>query len=422
MRLVLLCCCADALPAAVTGWRGDTTGVYPEATPPLAWTAATAVWQVALPGQSAATPVLLGDRMIVMADPDWVLAIAVKDGAERWRTRLDAAAITLGEREPLTTKKPHKVVGWTCPTPVSDGERIVCLLHTGVLACLDREGKVNWATRVAPVAKGYGQSMSPAIAGGMVGVHLDDTFHGFDLVTGERRWQQSEVQHQGSPVGIEVGGVAVFLGTAGGVYRASDGVVATKLGFPALNMFSTPSVAGDTAWWISEGKFLVTARLVPGEAGTVTVQKRHVALDRGVYYASQVVADGLAYCIDHQKDERILKVVELAGKGRLVARQTLGLTGAAYPSPALAGGFLVVCCAKGGAEILLPRPTTDAAAPLALIAVGRGDIGEALYASPVFAGPSLFLRGVKHLFRFDATPADLARAAELRAGAAPVGP
>src|SRR4051812_46242034 len=80
-------------PPAV-GWRGDGTGRYPTATPPLHWSETTGIaWKTPLPARGGATPVLVGDRLFVTAEPDELLALSVSDGHILWQrhaTVLDA--------------------------------------------------------------------------------------------------------------------------------------------------------------------------------------------------------------------------------------------------------------------------------------------------------------------------------------------
>ena len=62
-----------AEPTAV-GWRGDGTGVYPDARPPVKWSATENVlWKTPMPGKSNASPILVGDRIFVCSEPSTLL-------------------------------------------------------------------------------------------------------------------------------------------------------------------------------------------------------------------------------------------------------------------------------------------------------------------------------------------------------------
>jgi outer membrane protein assembly factor BamB len=73
------------------GWRGDGSGVYPDAHPPLHWSStANVVWRTPMPSRSNATPVPFGDRVFVTAEPDLVMAVRAADGAILWQHHVPA--------------------------------------------------------------------------------------------------------------------------------------------------------------------------------------------------------------------------------------------------------------------------------------------------------------------------------------------
>ena len=52
------------------GWRADGTGKFPEATPPLEWAKDKGVvWKTPMPKVSNASPVVVGDKLFVLAEP-----------------------------------------------------------------------------------------------------------------------------------------------------------------------------------------------------------------------------------------------------------------------------------------------------------------------------------------------------------------
>jgi len=72
-----------AAPAAeqqapkTAGWRNDATGVFPEATPPLKWSATeNIIYRRPLPDWGNATPAVMGDRMFFCADAARRICIA----------------------------------------------------------------------------------------------------------------------------------------------------------------------------------------------------------------------------------------------------------------------------------------------------------------------------------------------------------
>ena len=77
---------SGAAAAAPVGWRTDGTGRYPEADPPVKWSATENVlWKTPMPSWSNATPVLVGDRLLVCSEPTTLLCVRLSDGAILWQ-------------------------------------------------------------------------------------------------------------------------------------------------------------------------------------------------------------------------------------------------------------------------------------------------------------------------------------------------
>lgn len=69
------------------GWRGDGGGIFPDATPPLAWdleSERNLLWEIPL-GNSQATPLILGDRVFVLEDAATLICFDAKTGRRVWR-------------------------------------------------------------------------------------------------------------------------------------------------------------------------------------------------------------------------------------------------------------------------------------------------------------------------------------------------
>ena len=72
--------------ADAAGWRTDGTGLYPEAHPPLAWSqTSNVVWSTRLPTFSNASPLIVGDRVFVCAEPDTLACLSLADGKVLWQ-------------------------------------------------------------------------------------------------------------------------------------------------------------------------------------------------------------------------------------------------------------------------------------------------------------------------------------------------
>lgn len=195
-----------ALLSIGAGWRTDGGDTRRLADPPTRLDASTRVWSTPLPSWSNASPVLVGDALLVTAEPTWLIALDAQTGAERWRARhqeedalstperverdrqaatlaslratLAQARLDLGaaraqaqrgadandvqerirsagatittldlridalERE-LAPEVPA-VIGEATPTPVTDGRTIVALFGNGVVGAWSLDGRRRW--------------------------------------------------------------------------------------------------------------------------------------------------------------------------------------------------------------------------------------------------------------------------------------
>jgi hypothetical protein len=206
-----LACSGLAAGDTSVGWRGDGTGVYPDAQPPAKWSATENVlWKTPLPGKSNASPILVGDRIFVCSEPSMLVCVSASDGAILWssstayadsvpenarpqalanQTRADGlrdklkeldtaqseASAALGKTpddaalkakvarlevegkeasealKALASYIPPKTsddTGYATPTPASDGKQVYAVFGAGLVACYDLAGHRQWVRRL----------------------------------------------------------------------------------------------------------------------------------------------------------------------------------------------------------------------------------------------------------------------------------
>lgn len=220
--LTLLSLAAPAAAGAASavdavGWRRDGMGVYAEAQPPTTWSATAARWKTVLPGNSNASPIVVGERIFVCSEPATLLCISARDGAILWsrdstyadtvpadqrqhvlagmaaaeqlprtlksqETARETAAERLAktpedreaqttlaaiDREIAATNAASKQVealalpktcvdtGYATPTPTSDGTSVYAGFGTGVVAAFDLDGNRRWTRRLATHPTAY---------------------------------------------------------------------------------------------------------------------------------------------------------------------------------------------------------------------------------------------------------------------------
>jgi outer membrane protein assembly factor BamB len=423
-------------------------------------------WMTPLPGRSTSTPLLVGGRLFVMAEPDELLCLDSGSGRILWRAavncyealtpaqrqanpafaaQIDPLVARLGkEEDPVrrvrlrgeiqkallrideaTFKLPldghfeshFGIVGFTMPTPVSDGKHVYVWSGMGVAACFDLAGKRRWITRVETGEILYGSSA--ALAGGVLVVHLNGLY-GLDAQSGKLLWEQRKVRsNMAALLGATLAGQPVIVTQQGSVVRPADGellfvqrdavsawappvilgdrVYAPQHGVNALRVFDFSLVKG--APWKPR---LVSRLEMPAE---VSRGKGGRWIDRSTA-GSPLIHDGLVYQADIYQT---LYVSELSS-GRLLYRQEMELSGlthynavAVAASPTLVGRHVLVCDNQGTTLVLEPgrkykvvarnRLATQIDRRLPIPA--QETIG---YAPPIADGKRLYLRGEAHLY------------------------
>lgn len=74
------------------GLRGDGSGAWPGATPVREWNAKTGknlAWKTPMPGPSFSQPIIVGDKVFTLADPNWLICLSAHDGKILWQRAVD---------------------------------------------------------------------------------------------------------------------------------------------------------------------------------------------------------------------------------------------------------------------------------------------------------------------------------------------
>ncbi len=425
------------------------------------------LWMAELPGRSNATPIIAGGRIFVMAEPDELICLSRDGGKVLWSASNDYLEATPREEreaipafkekvEPLAAelrreKDPGKrvevrrklqealegidrkryahrldghlaghfgIVGFTTPTPASDGEAVYVWCGNGVAASYGIDGRRRWISRVSADKLYY--ASSPALIGGRFVVYMKELI-ALDARTGAVVWRQPEVDKNSAAVlPARIAGTDVIVSQQGEVVRASDG---------AMLFRQKGKVSGDSGWCapvvIGDAVHLpfygITTlyRYDFSKAGgdawePRTTEVHDIAVSRkpdGSWVdrwmaASPLVHDGLAYGADIYST---FYAVDLEEKKTLY-RQDLDFRGLfhynAVPvaaSPALIGDRILVMDNQGTTLVLEPgrefkqvrknRIATQLERPWPIPA--QETIG---YAPPVPDGNRLYIRGERYLY------------------------
>jgi len=447
-RAALLAVLGANLTLGATGWHGDGTGRYPDATPPLTWSRDEKVaWRVPIPRWSNACPVVQDDRVLVCSEPSTILCYALADGKLLWQAEQDyadvapdaaaaeaarAARQALEDLEPKlaaaeravrnakdTLKKApddedtqksvadaeqqrdalrktlepharyryparHDVNGLTSPTPVADGSRFYVLFGSGTLAAYTLDGQRVWGRETVRPKHGWGHSASPRLADGMLLVHIGDRLLGIDAATGEDRWQAGSASGWGTPAVAQAGERWIVITPAGDWFDAADGRKIAE-GVQRFD-WNGPMVFDGVVYQMDEKG--ASAVAINPDGTPRPLWKANVPKNR--YYATAVVEDGRLYNI-HQGGR--LTVLSTAD-GSVVYQQELPFGGkkTVYPSPVVAGGR-IYASADNGLTVVLESGNTYNELAINILNPFR--------ATPVFTGNRVLIRTLTDLTCFE---------------------
>ena len=399
------------------GWRSMHFTMRIIDAEPVPYADKNIAWATKLPERSHACPIIVGDRIFVAAEPDWLLCIDKKSGKVLWKALTNifettpaaerAADARFKEVEALQQEmmrtedfdrsldlrgkiqgilaavnpkryapeleghlSGHFAIVGFCTTPTSDGKNVYVFYGTGVAACYDLDGNRKWITRI-PVPEKLVYPCSPALIGGRFCVFMEKMF-GLDAATGALLWDQPGVERAcGSLIAGRIRGVDVALGQKGEVVRVSDGKLLWQnpRKITGDTGWNPPTIIGDTVYlpWYGAGNLVVLDfsecsgdawQPKQAEIGDIVVNK----LPNGQWIdrwsaASWLIHENIGYVVDIYG---IFYAVDLRAR-RLLYRQQLDFDSldnyvavGLTASPALGGRNIYVMNNQGTCYVLAP--------------------------------------------------------------------
>lgn len=432
------------------GWRMDGTGNYPRAEAPIEWSPThNVLWATPMPSRSNSSPILIGDRLFVLSEPDMLICLRASDGKILWQranpiedaistqtqplpflqanaqirqvqtslqekeyeltarrrrsskspddekasrevkileAQVDEARLRLASLAPLMPPLTNEEAGNTSPTPTSDGDSVYALFSTGVAASYDLEGKRRWIKFLDEPQGINGVSASPVLAGDKLILAINDLI-AVDKATGEFQWRVNVPFRQGTPIAFKIEEQDVLIVPSGYCVRVADGAILAS-GIGDLT-YTSPVIRDHVLYMVQETAqaFKIPERMAePLEFPLLwTTQLKGVR-----YYSSPVLLDGLIYAVERN---RILNVVD-ATTGERLYFEKLGLgqeggANAVYASATQGGRYVFVSGLGGTTIVLKPGRRFEQVASNEL---------ERFRSTPVFEGNRMYLRGHKNFY------------------------
>jgi outer membrane protein assembly factor BamB len=443
LALTVLCVlgAGSATAEEWTSWRGPRqNGVSGEKGLPDTWNPAgeNVVWRRDFTGRS--TPVVMDGRVYVngrtgvgVDRQSVIAAFDAENGEPLWERRFNL----------YLTSVPFNRVGWASPTGDPETGYIYEQVVSGLLVCLDRDGKTVWSRSLKEEYgryEGYGgRTASPLIDEDRVVVSMISSswgplgpprhrYYAFDKRTGDPIWISTPSQEvydlntQSNPVVAVIGGQRLILaGAADGRLYALQARTGKKvwefwLSKNALNV--TPVVDGDMVYVAHSEENIDEAtqgRVVAIDGtGSGDVTKTHERWRSNRHesgFPSPVVHDGKLYVVDNSANLAALD----QKTGEKLWEISLGTVGKG--SPVWADGDLYVTEENGHFAIV--RPSEEGAEIRAehQLKMPEGRYAE-VYGSPAVAYGRIYFTTEEGLYCLgdQSTPFKVAKTAAIDLG------
>ncbi len=393
-------------------------------------TGANIAWKTALPGLGHGSPVVWGDRVFVTTAVSSRGEATFKPGLygegtasedrspQQWKLlALDASTgAILWDRiayEGVPRDKRHIKNTYASSTPATDGRYVAAFFGSQGLYVYTVDGELVWKQDFGHLDFGaydlpeyeWGSATSPIIYRDLVIVQCD--LHGpsfamaFDLKTGETRWrsERDELPSWSTPTVYPGARRDELVTNSPNYVRGLDpatGKELWRLGRSSKITAPTPIFDGDLIVVASgRGPERPINVIKAGATGDITPPGDEMSSDvlvwskrgRGSYMPTPLIYQGYLYVLANQG---IFDCYELA-TGREVYRERIPHTGSGFSaSPVAADGRIYLSSEDGDIFVVKTGPAFEL--------LGTNPMGELLMATPAFAGHTMFVRGVTHLF------------------------
>ncbi|MDD5261298.1 MAG: PQQ-binding-like beta-propeller repeat protein [Methylacidiphilales bacterium] len=383
---------ADEMQLQWPSFRGPNgSGIAPKATVPVTWNGKSGTnirWKTAVPLSGSSSPVVWDKAVFVTGADETqssVFRFDADSGALLWSATIKLPG---GARPP----KPqvNTETSLAAPTPATDGRRVYALFPTGEIAAFDFSGKQIWARNIGPLENSYGYAASLAICQDRLLIQIDcgqpedgkSKMLALNTQTGQPLWETKRdvAGSWSSPIVANIDGKPQLITCANPFVIAYNPVDGREL-------WRNKCLDSDVA----------PSPIVSGNMVVATAPNNNiVGLHPGAKDLSWKVEEDVPDATSPVSDGQRLYIISGAGMLTCYGLQggksvwTHQLDGTFYASPTIAGNALILVNQKGASWVI---ETGNAYKEL-----GKGELGEECFASPVPLGKRIFLRGKENLF------------------------
>lgn len=378
-------------PAALkAAWFRSNGGMALDADPVLEWDhKKNIVWKAPV-GAGYASPILAGDKILVLSEPD-VLTCVDTDGKVVW------TKTTKPENLPEDQKKKvvdaHFESGFAAATPATDGTSVFIVLANGIVASYEiATGKLQWTTVIdLPPTSTEGRSASPVMADGKLIVHLTALI-ALDPKTGKELWRNEEaINTYASPCVGKVGDVTVIGTPSGFIVRASDGKILAKDIGSAY--YSSPVIQGGV-YYLMAGSFVLSKLGEKIEGDKLESKEAWSDSLEGDPYSTPVIHEGLIYTATTNGKYSVLDPKEKKRNDTQLEIASMEMGGGGggmiYGSPVLAGKHVFLSSTDGKTVVIQTGLNGKV--------IHTNDLVDGTGSTPLFVGKRIYMRGGDQLF------------------------
>ncbi|MEM0983338.1 MAG: PQQ-binding-like beta-propeller repeat protein [Planctomycetota bacterium] len=416
-----------AQDAVWPGFRGPTgDGVASSRPHPTSWTLdgdqrSNVGWVADLPGAGWASPLIVGDTVIVataitdefapvgfMRKPGnpaervsgevdfQIRAYSLSDGEMRWAT-------SVAVRTPTQSSHPSNT--FASETPVTDGKRVFAHFGAiGLLVAMDIQGEILWTKDMPshPQKDGWGTASSLALHDGTLIASSDNLVEsfvtGYDVETGEEQWKRIRPTGSSwsSPLVIEraAGDRLVLAGSECVItYELPSGEERWRMTGIEGEFYSTPVSDGERVYFGNSGfgrsgplaavdLDIVGEFVADAEADGV----EWVVANQGFVFSSPILVDGILY-----GQRTAAFVAHDAATGERIFRSRLPDRDLVVASPWVSGGVVYLLDESGSTFALKPGREFEI--------LSTNEIsGDLFNATPAVGDGVLIIRGQERLY------------------------